>query len=380
MRILYVASDCNRSGAALAMIELAGHIREMGEEVLLLFPGEGDAAAEARKRGLRCRVIRSYDWICTGREGNRAVDRGKWWIKSGWNWVAVLRIAFLIRRERIDLVHNNTLFGYVGALAAKLSRKPLIWHMRELLKEQGFHIRWKRLGPKLIASADVLIAISGFVREAYGKWFPGKEIRLVYDGVDTEGMRRGDRQLFAGERPELMMAGGIRPHKRQGDAVEAVALLREQGQEVHLTLVGDDYSEEYARKLKERVRELGLEKQVCFAGETDDMVSAWRKADIGITASQNEGFGRVTVEAMLAGCVTVVSDSGANREIVTDRETGYLYPVGEPEALSARIRAILEDPETAVKIAKRGQQAALERFDSRKNAEQVRKIYSNFES
>ena len=110
-------------------------------------------------------------------------------------------------------------------------------------------------------------------------------------------------------------------------------------------------------------------------GETDNVAAYWEKNDISITSSEFEAFGRVTAEAMLTGCVVVVSNSGANEEIVTDGETGYVYELGSPESLAAAIERVLADRSRAEECAIAGRESVKLRFSSEKNATQVVELY-----
>lgn len=374
MKILFVGSDFARSGASLAMAELAGEVKRLGHDVLLLFPALSDAVADARRRGLDCRVLRSYEWIAPLDRRESLREKSRWALKHLWNQVAIRQIAALIAKERVDIVHNNSLWGYVGAAAALRTHTPYVWHMRDLLEQQRKKLRWPQYAESLIGGADALFAISGLVKNNYAGRFPPEKIHLVYDGVDVGKMYRKEHKLFQNAQPKLIVVGGVRAHKRQLDVVRAVEILGRKGISAELSIVGTDDTP-YAATVLDYVHRQNLEESVFFRGETPDMPSWWAKSDIAVTSSQFEGFGRVTAEAMLAGCVAVVSNSGANEEIVTDGETGYVYEVGNPEALADTIGRILDNKEKAARCAAAGRESVARRFGSDKNARGVVEVY-----
>lgn len=374
MKILFVASDFARSGASLAMTELAGEVKRQGHDVLLLFPAHSDAVNDAVLRGLDCRVIRSYEWLAPLGRRESLPERIRWALKHLWNQIAIRQIAALIENERIDIVHNNSLWGYVGAVAARRTHTPYVWHMRELLEQQRKQFRWKKCAENLVGGADALFAISQLVEANYSGRFPPEKIHLVYDGVDVGKMYRKNHQLFQDAKTKIIVAGGVRAHKRQLDVVQAVEILRRKGIDSELSIVGADDTP-YAETVRAYIREKQLEKAVFFRGETPDMPAWWEKSDIAVTSSQFEGFGRVTAEAMLAGCVAVVSNSGANEEIVTDGETGYVYEVGNPNALAGAIERVLSDKGKAAACASLGRESVAKRFGSDQNAMQVVEWY-----
>ena len=376
MKILFVSTDYNRSGAALAMIELAEKVKMLGNDVLLLYPGYGDAVEEAKKRDLNYRVIRSYEWVKPLVRKENLRIKIKWLLKHLYNLISIKQIERLIKQEEIEIVHVNTLWGYVGAVAAKRTNTPYVWHMRELLEQQQkLQLRWKDYGEKLIGNADALIAISKLVENNYAGRFPKDKIHLIYDGVDVDKMYREYHPLFKYDKTKVMIAGGIRPAKRQMDVVQAIEMLINKGIDVELSVVGADNTE-YAAEIKEYIKAHTLEDRIAFLGETSDVAAYWEKNDISVTSSEFEAFGRVTAEAMLTGCVVVVSNSGANEEIVTDGITGYVYELGRPDSLATAIERVLADRSKAEKCAAAGRESVKQRFGSEKNAAQVVDIYN----
>lgn len=376
MRILYVSTDFNRSGAALAMIELADNMRKLDNDVFLLFPGYGEAVEEARKRGLNCSIIRSYEWVKPIRRKEHLNEKIKWFLKHVYNIIAIQQISYYLKSNKIDLVHINTLWGYVGAVAAKKRKIPFVWHMREMLEQQGIKIRWQRYGVSLVNSAEALIAISSIVKDNYASQFDSSKIELIYDGVDVDKFLCEEKKLFNNQPPEMMVAGGVRQHKRQKDVIEALKILVDKKILVHLSIVGDDKTE-YAESLKKYVKENDLEEYISFVGETSEIQKYWRRADIGITASEHEAFGRVTVESMLSGCITITSDSGAGKEIIDDNINGYIYSLGNSNELATVINNVVMNKEHTQSIADNGKRVAINRYDSLRNAKQVFDLYKN---
>ena len=375
MKVLFVASDFNRSGAALAMIELAQNIQALGNDVILSFPGYGDAVVEARKRKLRCIVIRSYEWVKpTGRKESIPIKL-KWALKHIYNCFPIIKTAYLMKKEGVEIVHNNTLWGYVGPLSALFAKKPVVWHMRELLSQQRIKIRWERPGIKLINKSKALIAISKIVKDNYSSWFDSDKIRLVYDGVEIKKFYNCDHDLLNNNTINAVIVGGVREHKRQIDAIRAFSIIQGKRKDIKLYIVGDDNTE-YASELKTMVKEYGLEETVYFVGTSANTEKYYSKADIAITASEFEAFGRVTVEAMLSGCITIVSDSGANREIVEDGVTGYVYEAKNVEMLANTILNVIEHPDRSRKVAEAGQRYAKDQFGDLENAKRIMGIYT----
>jgi glycosyltransferase involved in cell wall biosynthesis len=139
--------------------------------------------------------------------------------------------------------------------------------------------------------------------------------------------------------------------KRQHDLLEAFSLLDvEHRQHAHVVLVGDGPDE---RRLKATVRLLGLDGTVTFAGFQRDPLPWLAAADIFVLASASEGLPGVVIEAMAAMVPCVVTDIPGNNELVYDRHTGLLVPVGQPKKMAEAMQILLRDGEFAAQLADR---------------------------
>jgi phosphatidylinositol alpha-1,6-mannosyltransferase len=84
--------------------------------------------------------------------------------------------------------------------------------------------------------------------------------------------------------------------------------------------------------------------------------------------SRSEGLCRLVLEVMARGRPVVATDQGAMAELVSDGETGWLVPPGDPDALAARLIATLTDPGTAARMG----QSARKRAESRNPSDEYR--------
>ena len=87
---------------------------------------------------------------------------------------------------------------------------------------------------------------------------------------------------------------------------------------------------------------LHLEKNVRFLGYQKNFYEKLAGYDCGIMCSRSEGFGRVTVEYMMAGLPVLASDTGANAELIENGVTGLLYHFPDVENLKNELLYMLE--------------------------------------
>lgn len=124
-------------------------------------------------------------------------------------------------------------------------------------------------------------------------------------------------------------------------------------------LVGDGRSREALERL---AAQLGVADRVVITGWREDARSLLATFDVLAAPSRGEGFGNAIVEGMLAAIPVVASDVGGIPEVVADGESGLLVPPDDAGALAAALRSLLENPEHARALGRRGREIALERF------------------
>ena len=144
-----------------------------------------------------------------------------------------------------------------------------------------------------------------------------------------------------GSAPILLFAAKFSRRKRPDDLVRAAALLRNEGLDFHLVLVG---SGEMEVELHALVAALGLD-NVRMAGFVNQgaLPGVYAASDIFILPSDNEPWGLAVNEAMCAGLPVVLSEEiGCVADLVRDGVNGATYTVGDVAALAAALRPLVE--------------------------------------
>jgi glycosyltransferase involved in cell wall biosynthesis len=282
-------------------------------------------------------------------------------------WPTVFHIIRAIRKFHADIVHVNTLNNLQGPIAAWLSRRPLVWHIREIGKGNLLDRAMLRLVSCL---ATRVVAISSAVQETVRHC--GGRARTILNAVDLS--EYADLPEPAGVRAALGIAPGqplvttvgrIEPWKGQHVLVEAVPFILERHPDARIAIVGAGAvnKPEYELSLKARCRELGVTGNVLFTGIRTDVPSILAASDVLVLPSATpEPFGRTVVEAMAAGCPVVATAAGGPLETVLDGETGFLVPPNDPRALAEKVSFLLAHPEQARTMGLEGRRQAFARF------------------
>ncbi len=357
IRVMYVINESGLGGAEQSLLDMLTAIGSRVSPVVII-PSGGMIEERLRQMEVTYYIVpfeTDYRRIGLYSGQEEAVVYRK-------SFRAALQLREIIRQEKIQIVHTNSSVSNAGAIAAMMEKIPHIWHIREFL-EEDFDSEFvnKELKRELFACADGMISISECIRDAYQRKYHADSI-CIYNGLDRERFLESISSEKAGNR--FLLAGNITPGKGQLEAVKAVERLAMQGIEVHLYIVGAAGNDWYRWLLKKYVREHGLESCVHILGFRKDLRSLREKCGFAIVSSRMEALGRVTIEAMLAGCVVIGADTGGTAEILgQDGSRGYLYRQGSDEDLARVMRYAMERKEQNREIRKTAQAYALLKFD-----------------
>jgi glycosyltransferase involved in cell wall biosynthesis len=163
--------------------------------------------------------------------------------------------------------------------------------------------------------------------------------------------------------PVIVSAGRIDPEKGHAALVDAFWYLRDRFPQVYTIICGQTFgNEEYATKLVNRVKTLGLERRVFFLGQRRDLPEIFADCQIFCLPTLEEAFGLVFIEAMAAGLPVVACQSGAVPEIVVNGITGLLSEPGDFKKLAANLELLLVNPDLAAQLGKAGRMRAQTEF------------------
>lgn len=379
MNILLVSSDNNKtSGAFLCLVDLATYLKNIGINVIVVIPKKGDGTELLEKNKLRYKLIPSFSWVTYNGYSPKAIAKYVFKkIAIIYNKKAIREIKKLIINEKIDIVHINTIFSYVGALAAKETNTSFIWHIRESL-EKGFssHIIWGKRGYDLINCADHIITVSDMLANEYSRLLAQSNQSTIYDGIDETCFYKM-RDILNKTTITIACIGSLIKDKNQSELISAAKRLYSNGfSNFKILLIGKGEEE---NRLKSIVREEGLTDYISFLGQCSNVEEILQEVDIVCSVSRSEAFGRTLVEGMLSGCLVIAAESlsSAANEIIENKETGLLYKLHDISGLTSLIEGILSRDKDNFyrKIALAGQRKCMDKFTARRNAEKIVYIY-----
>ncbi len=240
-----------------------------------------------------------------------------------------------------------------------------------------------RVEGEISRQADLLIAStgeeSGDLVEAYGA--DPERVVVVPPGVDLsmfQPLDRGEarRKIGYGDGRLLLFVGRLERLKGVEVAIRALALLRDRAHDdVRLLILGEDSTdgeESEKERLKAIASAAGVRDRVDFLGSVahHELPFFYSAADVCVMPSYSESFGLVGLEAQACGRPVVGSGVTGLRSVVRDEVSGYLIDSHDPAAYAERIGRLLDNPELAQQMGRRGRLLA-QRFSWTRTADRL---------
>lgn len=379
MRVLFIENAGNMSaGAFHSMIALIKLLKKYGVEAHVAVPDRGDGLELLDKSDIPYIKMRacSYTWLYS--EEDSLIEKIKMPLKYLYTQIASQALIKYAKKNKINIVHENTSACYIGKVVADALHVPNIWHIREFLEEDfGMTIWNKKRAIRMMNDSAALITISDAITDKYKHLVNPEKLNKIYNGISIEQFYRLNRKLSIKPNAKILCVGRVCDGKGQRDAIKALSVLKQKYNiEVQLYLAGI-YEDAYAEEIMTPAKLAGIADNIHFLGQCNNISEIYAEMDILCMASRKEAFGRVTVEAMLSGMLVVGSNSGGTSEIITDHETGFLYEPGNVDDMVETLKFALEHPDEVAVIAEAGREYARQKFDAERNAREIYELYEH---
>lgn len=322
MRILYISNTSSISGAPAALVNIVKLLSGRHEIAVLLPDKDGPLYSTLTAMGVKCYSGPHYGLTIWPRVLNpvKFIKR-IYGLTFGLSKVRNF-VAEVIGEFRPDIVHTNAGPVDVALDVCVSSEIPHIWHLREFQSGMRFWPSPKTFRKKIMYPGNRNIAITSCVAEY---WNLRDVDAVIYDGIVSESQLRSDA-----DRDYLLSVGRVEKNKGTLELLRGYRLYRKKGGASILKIVGR-MSLFYGILCRAFVRLSRLGSCVEFLGHRSDVPALMRGASALIVSSLTEGFGLVSVEAMLQDCVVIGNDTTGMKEQFdngfeyTGKEIGLRY-------------------------------------------------------
>lgn len=379
-RILFLHTTSEVGGSDVSLAHIVERLDRARFEPLVALPADGPLVPRLERAGARVFVVPRMKKLTS--------RKGKAWLGAfAVNYpLGVAALASLIRRERVDIVHTNTIHNLYGWSAARLTGRAHVWHVREIV--------WQNAALRTIERALALRFSSRVVitSDAVGRMFerdgalPANVVKIP-NGVDVRRFQPGAsnqvRQDFGIDAGAPLIGAAARMDVWKGldDFIEAAAIVARARPAARFVIAGGpiDGLEAYEQTLKALARDRGLDGVLHFAGwryGPDAMPAFYQSLDICVLPSREaEPFGLVVLEAMASARPVIATAHGGPLEIVRDGETGVLVEPRNPAGMASAIVALVDDPARASAMGRAGRERVTATYDIDRTVEQLQVLY-----
>jgi PEP-CTERM/exosortase A-associated glycosyltransferase len=370
MRILHILDHSLplQSGYVYRTLGIVDQQRALGWEPVLLTSGKHYAPGPARER------IGEWEFLRT-RMPTGLSARLPWVrelkIVSDLDW----RLDEVIGEVRPEILHaHSPVLNALSAIrAGRRHAIPIVYEIRALWEDaaasHGTHGRaslrylvTRVVETRALHRADAVTTIcEGLRADAIARGVPGDKVTVIPNAVDRNkfagpGIPDGILASRIGLSGKIVLGffGSFYAYEGLDLLLRALPIMRHQQADIAILLVGGGPEEDRLRAL---AGELGLGDSVVFAGRVpnEEMRRYYDLVDLLVFPRVSMRLTELVtplkpLEAMAQERIVVASNVGGHRELIRHRETGYLFPAGDPQRLAEGVLAALADQDSWPRI------------------------------
>lgn len=377
--ILLVGHSGDMYGASRSLIKLVRILNER-YTVYVLFPESGSLSAELKAILPEDRILLNEDLYIFTRKSFKLNYILPTLIRFIHNVISIRKI---ILKYGIHIIHTNSGVVPAPALAAKISGRKHIWHIREWFGD--FKRFWPFYSAFITRFSDTVVCVSKTMADQF---HGHKKVVSIYNGfaipqIKTEisiseelqqGLNQADLVLGCTSRIRLIRKG-------QEYLIEAIGILTQKtGKNIQAILIGDyvpgyEWQQENITSLIKKYR---LEDRIHFLGHLTNPLPYYKLFDVFVLPSgEPEPFDGVIMEAMSLGLPVIGSNAGGTTEQIANGQNGYLFENKNPEDLANKIELFLNDPSTLSLFGSCSRERMEKYFSLELHKENILRLYEN---
>ncbi len=285
---------------------------------------------------------------------------------------------------KLDLLHVH--YAIPHAVAAYLARQ--MTHDRQLktvVTLHGTDITLVGIDPSFysvtkfaIEMADAVTAVSDFLSYTTKDSFnTAADIEVIPNFVDTDRFApdfdHERRRRFAPNCEKVLAhASNFRPVKNIRTVIQVFDRVRVKTPAC-LLMIGDGPERIIAENM---VRSLGIEDNVKFLGNQENIEEILAISDVFLLPSEHEGFGLAALEAMSTGTAVVATNVGGLNEVVVSGESGFLTDPTDVDSMTGIVSRLLEDESYRAEVGRKARERVLRSFSKETIVKRYEALYT----
>lgn len=380
MTVLYIVDPGIVGGATISFMELIHQVTSNGIKAIVCTSEENQLSQKLESVGIKTCILGHTQMLdpVSPHKWKRPIKYPIRWIEYRIKrYIALSRIKSMVDFSEVNLIHTNSARVDLGCYLSKKFGIPHVMHFREFADLDFKCITYNR---NFIDLYNQYVTKFVAISDAVKKHWVSKGLRLdkfitIYNGISYEDIVKSNDEAKYAPSLKMVMTGGVCEAKGQYIAIKAFQLLpNEIKGKMSLDIIGWD-DPEYLKLCNEFISKYDLTEKIHFLGASNNVHKILGGYQIGLMCSKAEGFGRVTAEYMHARLGVIVSNSGANPELIADNKNGLLFDSGNPASLAECIEKFINNRQLLVDCSIHAEETATGKFTAEKNAKSIMDLY-----
>lgn len=336
IKILYAVGQLAIGGSELQLLELIRNLsKDLFDIRVVCLSGPSPLANYYREIGLKTDELES-----------EKIGR----LRSLW------KMYLIFNNFQPDIVHAYAYASRAVIPIAKLIRKIKIIISIRTYPDWNITLI-EKFGNQF---ADLILTNSENAASAAKMYWPLVPTKVIRNGIDLDNFYKASQENLKSI-PEsasldssikkICVVGRLASIKGHEDIISVFRNVCDKYSRVQLWIIGDG---SLRQSLLQLVYRLGLENNVIFWGERNDVPAILKHVDIGINTSRMEGLSNAIIEYMAASLPVIATNVGGNSELITNEHNGFLILPNNQDVLNEKIMFLFQNPDTARKFGING--------------------------
>lgn len=288
-------------------------------------------------------------------------------------WKDFIFLKQLIEKYQVKMMISNFNTVNFFLLAGAISGVPNRVAWKHTLSEQfrGETPIWKhwRKGFIYKLATQIIVNSEATKRDAMELYRVNEKKITVLPNL----IANNDEYINKDKEFKIVFVGRFHETKGVDILIKALSIVKDEFPTIKLELIAGGEQAKYIKL----VEKYNLQNNVEFLGRLPmkKVLEHFAKAQFSVVPSLAEAFGYIVIESFSVKTPVIGSDTGGIAEIIEDNKSGLLFPVGDHNALAAKIKFLLNNEEIRDRYAENAYLRFNEKYSLDNNIGKVAKMF-----
>lgn len=380
-KILYLHAGAELYGADNVLLNLLINLDKSKFAPIVILPNNGPLVEKLKENNIDVRVI---DYPILRRQYFNITGIIKYILNY---YKSCKKISKIIKNEKVDMIHINTIAVLEGVYLSKKCKKILIWHIHEILENPK--IVYKFTSYLIGKYSTKIVCVSNAVKSHLlsSKRVSENKIITIYNGIDNNIFKPNNKIDYLYKEFNIPkksfiigMIGRVNAIKGQDEFLKIVEPLLKKHNDVYAFLVGGVFAGQEWRfiNLKNKITQLDNNDRIFLIDFRNDASNIQSFFDVLVLPSvQKDSFPTVVLESMASKKVIVGYKNGGIVEMIDNGKNGFLSEIGNDKYLSDSLEMLYQNRIVYDNMAKINLEKQKKMFSNDSFIENIEKLYTN---